>query len=356
MIDGTTLLIAGNATRAQATGHSVSAGAVSAFLDYVVTRGALRTDVLNQASLTLTDLRDRDARLPLTSYITLIRAAKAQCNDAALALHYGETVACANVSIVGAIGHAADTMAEGLAQLNRYASLTIDFGADVPGDRYQVQQHAGGAWLVDVRPLPALYPEITESVFARMAIGSRQISESRAFRAIHLAHPQPAYLDEYHRIFRAPVQFGCERNAVLLDPSWASQPVAQSPRYLFDILKAHADTLLAELTLSSSWHSTVERAVLPRLRGGDLSMDRVARELAVSRQTLYRRLKAEGITFIQLVDAVRHRLAMQYLADRRISVSETGYMIGFSDPAAFSRAFKRWTGDSPIAFRERHIP
>jgi AraC-like DNA-binding protein len=71
----------------------------------------------------------------------------------------------------------------------------------------------------------------------------------------------------------------------------------------------------------------------------------------MSRQTLYRRLKEEGCTFEQVLDDLRHRLALDYLTARKASVNETAYLVGFSDPAAFSRAFKRWTGKSPREMR-----
>lgn len=95
----------------------------------------------------------------------------------------------------------------------------------------------------------------------------------------------------------------------------------------------------------------VERIVEPLLASGDVRADRVARALGYSRQTLYRRLKEEGATFEQVVDALRRRLARKLLRDSEASIKEIGYRLGFSDPAAFSRAYKRWTGHSPSAER-----
>ena len=95
----------------------------------------------------------------------------------------------------------------------------------------------------------------------------------------------------------------------------------------------------------------VEQAIEPMLGSGDVSIDRVARDLGMSRQTLYRRLKAEGVTFEAILDAKRRQLAMRYLRLDRLSVKAAAYRLGFSDPAAFSRAFKRWTGFSPSEFR-----
>ena len=90
---------------------------------------------------------------------------------------------------------------------------------------------------------------------------------------------------------------------------------------------------------------------MPILHTGDASMDLVAQRLSVSRQTVYRQLKAEGVTFETVLDELRHKLALHYLTGRKTSVNETAYLVGFSEPAAFSRAFKRWTGASPRSVR-----
>lgn len=95
----------------------------------------------------------------------------------------------------------------------------------------------------------------------------------------------------------------------------------------------------------------VEAAIESLLESGDVNVDRISRELGMSRQTLYRRLKAEDVTFEEIFNAKRRQLAMRYLRLDRISVKGAAYKLGFSDPAAFSRAFKRWTGFSPSKVR-----
>ena len=95
----------------------------------------------------------------------------------------------------------------------------------------------------------------------------------------------------------------------------------------------------------------VERHLEPLLAAGPVRIEEVARDLGFSRQTLYRRLKAEGMTFEQLLDELRRSLALRLIRDQGLTVKDAAYRLGFSDPAAFSRAFKRWTGVSPSALR-----
>lgn len=102
---------------------------------------------------------------------------------------------------------------------------------------------------------------------------------------------------------------------------------------------------------SPSFRRQVEASVEPLLATGDANVDRVAGELGLSRQTLYRRLKAEGVTFEILLDDLRHRFALKLLREQHLPVKQAAWRLGFSDPAAFSRAFKRWTGTSPSLAR-----
>ena len=107
------------------------------------------------------------------------------------------------------------------------------------------------------------------------------------------------------------------------------------------------ESLSRPVAQARCFRKDVETAIEPMLGVGEVSIERVARSLGMSRQTLYRRLRAESVTFEAVLEAKRRQLAIRYLGFDRLSVKEAAYKLGFSDPAAFSRAFKRWTGISP---------
>jgi AraC-like DNA-binding protein len=133
----------------------------------------------------------------------------------------------------------------------------------------------------------------------------------------------------------------------MIDPSWLGIPLHNPSRYAFGVLSEHADKLLKSLENAQTVRGRVEGLLIPVLHKGDADMTLVARKLGLSRPTLYRKLKAEGVSYELLVDDLRHRMALHYLSGEKTSVNETAYLVGFSDPSSFSRAFKRWTGSSP---------
>lgn len=332
---------------------TVGAGFARGLAGFCVSKGADRDQLLARAGIDPPALMDQDARLPFSSYVALMRAGQALTGDTALALRFGESVDISEVSIIGLLGQASETMMEAFAQLNRYVRLIVETDNGDHARRFRFTLERGGLWMVDNRRDAAAFPELTESAFAQLVCSARRTSDLLVVRAVHLTYPDPGYRAEYERIFQASVVFGSDWNAMQIDPKLPDEPVNMLPRYVFGVLSEHAEALLASLETSKSARGRVESLLMPILHTGEVGVDRIAAKMGLSRQTLFRRLKAEGTTFAAVLDDLRHRLALNYLEGRKVSVNETAYLVGFSDPAAFSRAFKRWTGMSPKAARTR---
>jgi AraC-like DNA-binding protein len=323
-------------------------------MEMAVSKGASPAVLAERSGIDPADLENQDHRIRFASYIALMRAGKELCNDPALALHFGEAFDVAEMSIVGPLGGACETMAEGIAMMNRYAGLAIELDGAETTDRYQLKRSGRRVWMIDTRPNANDFPEVTESSFARMVCGARRyFRQSHFVKAVHVTHPEPEYRAEYDRIFQVPVIFKSNKNALLIDGAFLTYKTPPSSRYASGILSAHAEELLKRLDRSKSTRGRVESLLLPVLQTGDARIDMIARKLGLSRQTLFRRLKAEGVTFEKVLDELRHTMALHYLSENKASVNETAYLLGFSDPAALSRAFKRWTGSSPRMMRSK---
>jgi AraC-like DNA-binding protein len=333
---------------------TIAAGPVRALFEFAVSRGADREILTERSGIHPSDLLDRDRRIPFARYVALMRAGQELCRDPALALHFGESVPVSEISLAHMVGASSETMAEGLALINRYAPLTVEVDGVGTGDRFVFERGNGQVWIIDTRGNPNEFPELTESAFARMVCtGRRFMGDPSALKAVHVTHAEPSYRAEYDRIFRVPVIFGSHRNALLTDDSWMARKPPSASRPILDVLSAHSEALLEKLESSKSTRGRVESLLMASLGNGGATMTAIASQLGLSRQSLFRRLRAEGVTFEAVLDGLRHKLALQYLNGEDLPVKEAAFRLGFSEPASFSRAFKRWTGTSPAAARRK---
>jgi AraC-like DNA-binding protein len=333
---------------------TMAASGVRALLDFAVSRGASRTVLAERSGINPAELADSDNRILFSKYVALMKAGQELCNDPALALHFGDAIDLSEISI--SVPSAITTIDEAFAQVNRYARLVVEVEGVGSGDRYQLKRAAGQLWVVDARRNASDFPELTETTFARMVCSTRRcFRDTPFFKAVHFTHAEPAYRADYERIFRVTVVFGSDKNALQIDEALLSKyRIPPSSRYASGVLRDHAEALLQKLESSQSTRGRVEGLLVPVLHSGDAAVDAVAGKLGLSRYTLFRRLKAEGVTFQQVLDELRHQTALHYLSGEKASVKRTARLVGFSDPTAFSRAFKRWTGRSPRMYAAKY--
>ncbi|RYG34852.1 MAG: AraC family transcriptional regulator, partial [Burkholderiales bacterium] len=312
---------------------TVGAGLARGLMKFAIAKGADEAALSARCGITAADVADQDHRVPMTNYIALVRAAKDLSGDPAIALRYGEEVDLSEISIAGLIMNASTDMREAFKQMNRFGRLVVEVETEAGESRFKHVVEDGQLWLVDTRANPNAFFELTEVTFARQICGLRRFLPRPFALEVHVTHPAPAYASEYSRVFQCPVVFGSRWNAMRTDASLQSHKVALQPHYVFGVLSEKAETLVKELEKSKSARGRVESLLLPMLHTGDIGMDAIAAKMAVSRQTLFRRLKAEDVTFEKVLDDLRHRLALNYLGGRKTSVNETAYLVGFSDPA-----------------------
>lgn len=332
---------------------TVGAGVARELMEFAISRGADRQALLQQAGVGLDELADYDNRIRLSRYVALIRAGQALSGEPALALLFGEAVDLSKMSVLGLICRASPTMLDAFREMNRFGQLVVEANHVNAGDRFQLLKRDGDLWLVDNRQIPQELPELIETTFALMICGTRAFGDTPFVLAVDVAHAAPPYASEYQRVFGAPVTFGAGWNALRVDETWLTHRVAAAPEYVFSILSDHARAMLERLESTRTVRGRVESVLMPVLHTGKASLETAASRLGLGQRTLSRKLRMEGVTFERVLDDLRRALAQSYLEDGKVSISETAYLVGFSDPATFSRAFKRWTGVSPRDVRGR---
>jgi AraC-like DNA-binding protein len=166
-----------------------------------------------------------------------------------------------------------------------------------------------------------------------------------------LRYPKPAHAALYREILGCPVSFGQAGNELRFDAAWLDRPLALANPITAAMVQQTCDQMLAEISSATGMACRVTASLL-RAPGRFPDVESLASEWLMTARTLRRHLKAEGTSYQKLLDEVRHRLALDYLQNTRMSTDDVAASLGYSDVANFRHAFKRWTGRTPGSCRQ----
>jgi AraC-like DNA-binding protein len=322
--------------------------AVRVLVAAVEAAGVDRQRFLAEARLAATRLDADDARLPLADYSRVVRAALSTTGDPALGLHMGQRENTGSFDVVGPLSDHSPSLREALQMSARYARIVME------GPQLDLCEEGDTATLrftllCGESPEVRLTAEFSTSSILYLV---RRFAGSAAqARRVFFAYKAPAYRAEYARVFGGREHFSHEFTGVEFERSWLDLPrFGRSPE-LYVLLQARAELLLARLGQDVPAAERVRRWLASQGQQARPTMDTTARGLGMSARSLRRRLREERAPYRELVDEARARLAKGMLADPHASVQDAAYAMGFGTPAAFTRAFKRWTGMAPSAYR-----
>jgi AraC-like DNA-binding protein len=172
-------------------------------------------------------------------------------------------------------------------------------------------------------------------------------------RRVCFAHDKPKQVEDYERVFGKDLYFNAPVTEMVFDRAILDRPVLSKDVQLRGVLERHAEALLTRLPGGDGLVDRTRIVLVESLRSGRTGVADVARRLRMSTRTLQRRLGGEKTSHAQLLESVRRDLALRYVTDLTLSLSEVAFLLGFADQTTFHRAFVRWTGKAPGAFRKR---
>ncbi|MBZ4421892.1 AraC family transcriptional regulator [Myxococcus sp. RHSTA-1-4] len=293
---------------------------------------------------------DPDARIPLSLEGALWDEAARLSGDDAFGLHAAELLKPGAFDVLDYAVRTAPTLRQALERLARYNRLEHDaavFTLHDQGDRTRVEHTLRGG--------VGQSRHAAEFTLASHVIIGSQITGTRlAPSAVEFRHARPASLTEHLRLFGVEPRFSTAVNAIEWDRMMLERPVLAADPALSRIVERQAQALLAARPEPVASHAERVRQLLTTALaqgGGEATLKSMAARLKMSERSLQRRLTQEGVTFDELLDRLRHELSLRYLADPKIAISEVAYLLGYSEPSPFHRAFRRWTGATPSDVR-----
>jgi AraC-like DNA-binding protein len=295
---------------------------------------------------------DADARVSPAQFCIAWAELIRLTGDPQIALRISAATPPGAFGVVEYVCRAQPTLGDALRQWVRYLNLLDDAvvvglvdDVDEAGDdrtclRVMVESEA---------PAPASH----ELCFALVAAQARQLTAAPfRFIGVDFTHRAPGDVAAYRKWFDAPVRFGADATQLVMPRAALAAPLTTADPALATILARHADDLVARDPEGPPLTAQIKRALRTALRDDRGHVDLVARQVGLTARSLQRRLKDEGTSFNALREDVRRELATRYLDDN-LSIAEISFLLGFSEPSAFFRAFKRWTGLTPVEARRR---
>ena len=171
-------------------------------------------------------------------------------------------------------------------------------------------------------------------------------------KLLRLSYPAPPHSQIYHETFRCPIQFEAEETGAVLSSEWLDRPMRTNDEEFNRICVTHCSEILQQIEHSGPIVSRL-RSFFLRAPGALPSLDEAAQGLGLSSRTLRRHLQDEGASYRALVEEFRRDLACEYLRSTRMTTKEVAFLLGYSDPATFRRAFRVWTQQTPGEFRDK---
>lgn len=328
--------------------HRNTTATVRAVLKAAEDAGVNADQLLREAGIDSAVAHDPDGEVTLQTMKTFWETAYKMSGDPYLALNAGVSAAHGSYKTIDYLLLSATTLGEGLGSFIKHLRLINTWL------NYQVEEDDSGFHLVlrsQIGPVPFPAVEVT---FAILVERCRKMhgNDWSPLRVdfLHVPSGEPGF---YRGYFRCPVNFSQETARLSINREEWNRSLPSGNEGLFRVLVDHAALLSADRPLPDDLVARAQQEVLRSLSDGVPEIEEISATLGVGVRTLQRRLSDQVATFSRLVDQVRQNQAVNLVTAQSMSLSEIAYFLGFSDQSAFSRAFKRWTGETPKGFRSK---
>jgi AraC-like DNA-binding protein len=319
------------------------AAAASAIADAVRQYGCDAATLFRRAELEPDAISEPGARYPMQKLTRLWGEARRETGDPCIGLIAGQKIKPPALHALGMSWLASPTLLDGLRRIERYVRIANS------AMRVTLEETDGQVVLTVGLEAEGVVAA-DEGVDMALAVIVRlcRLMTDRHFAPVlvTMRHADNGHVSQYIDYFQSPVSFDADRDSISFDAASLRQALPAGNRALASHNDRLAERYLATLNPERT-RDRVRELLLTLMSSGDVNQETVASSLHLSVSSLQRQLKAEGITYRQILDDTRRSLAEDLVRENRYSLSQIAYLLGFSDQANFSRAFKRWTGKSP---------
>jgi AraC-like DNA-binding protein len=314
-------------------------------IDVVARWNVTAEELLSPLGLSREAVTDPAVRLSLPVIQQLVARARALTGEPGLGFYLGLQMRISSLGYLGFAAMTAATLREAIEIGVRYAPTRTA----AVGLRLHVEGPAA-ALVIEER---ADLGSVRDVVLQWLIVGLVQIGEALTGKtlegSVDIAGPAPSYFDRFVNTLSGVVRFGQPETRLLFDAENLDLPLVMRDPAALKLAQQQCERELDALGYPQRTAAAVRRALADRL----LTVDEVARQLGQSQRTLKRRLAAEGTTYSQILDEERRERALLLIRSPALSLDQVAEHAGYTDLANFTRAFRRWTGKTPAAYRKQ---
>ena len=300
--------------------------------------------LLAEAGFDRSHLGGPDARCPLTKTGRLWRVALEATGDEAFGVKLASYFTHTAFHALGYGLSASSSLKEAFERLQHYSHVV----SDAVGYRFY---RCGAEYHFYIEPRTEVPIESIDALVGmHLRMCRSLIGRDFSPLSVELRRPRPAVIDDFERLWRAPLHFSAEHNRLRFDPASIERVLDSGNPELARLSDAVSARYLTRIE-RHNMEARVRTVLTQRLQHSEPTEEEVAEILNVSARTLQRRLGDSGTTFTRIVDETRHAQALALFSRPQMSVNEVTHLLGFSCSSSFTRAFRRWTGYSPSEWR-----
>lgn len=307
---------------------------------------------LESVALNQSQVDDLNHRITVDVYDTVQEKAVKYLDDPALGLHMGLATSLSSFGVLGHLLMSAPSIKEVFELFFKYHRLISDSAPsslEIDKDR---------AVLTYNYPRSSALGNRIRSEFGLVQvcnIGRHMLGDKIQAIEVHFEHNRPEYAEEYDAVFDAPILYNQSATRLIFPVDILHQPLLHANIYVTNLLEEEAQRQMRQLSDTGTLVDKVEAYLYCEIQHGKPTIQKVAEQFNMNERTLRRKLESLETSFTELLGQVQFALAKKLLSNDSIPIDEIADRLKFSEPSAFYRAFKRWTGHTPAEYREQKL-
>ena len=330
--------------------RQVSVSVTQTLLQAAASVGIENTEaLLQQAGIESSLLLQPENRIPFEQQAQLWHLVIEAVNDETFPLTFGRHSQPASFSMAGYIAINSQTIGEAMDAFQTYqiaAGQGGELSIERNGENIDACYH----------PVDPGYTSTAmrscAMLAANLTLGRWLVGETYTPSYVGLTMSEPANIEAFNEFFQCPVNFAQPRDLLRFPVAIADTPIPHASLELLNLMIERAEKVIADSAGKETLAAQVARLLINSLMGQEPDKSFIAEQLGISQRTLQRRLAKENSSYQEVLDRTRHQLALDYLQQMQLTISDIAYLLGFTEPSAFYRAFKKWHGMTPGQYRE----